>query len=594
MARTFRRLAIAGLAVHAVLVAFTALPVSADEGTRLRVMAANTSSGSFQSYPDPGPGTRIFQALDPDVVLIQEFNVNATSGGANDDDAVDRWVDSVFGTDYHWFREPGGDSIPNGVISRWPIVESGEWRDPEVSNRDFAFARIDVPGDVDLWVVSVHFLTRNQTVRDAEARALVDAIVAHPVPEEDYLVIGGDFNTDRRNEPALTTLGALVDTLGPFPHDGDDPPDGDTNARRRKPYDWVLADAELTAREIAVEIGDFSFPDGLVFDSRVFSDAELTSSFAPVLRNDSGAAQMQHMAVVRDFSIAGEEGPGPDFVIPIRTLDFGRADASAPPRIASSLGVEVRRPVAFTAIALAGSHPEEFALVSPDLGQGPVTLDADATLGIEWSPGGEPGARRVTLTLITAGEPGAVEIELEAEVRDPDAPAGEPLALGGFKLVQTGGGATITLPDGLELAPGGVLVVGRAASRAEFEGFWGQLPAGAVYVNGKDLAGEPGFPVINGGERYALLDPDGELVDPASGFVPAGATDRGRAYQRTSTAAETFTTRTDPRQEASPGRFEGTLAATGRPILSEISDAPGQGAFVFEFVEVVYDGESGP
>ena len=92
---------------------------------------------------------RIFQALRPDVVLIQEFNVNATRGEANDEAAVDAWVDDVFGAEYHWFREPGGDSIPNGVISRWPIIEAGEWRDDRVSNRDFTFARIDVPGEIE-------------------------------------------------------------------------------------------------------------------------------------------------------------------------------------------------------------------------------------------------------------------------------------------------------------------------------------------------------------------------------------------------------------------------------------------------------------
>ena len=44
----------------------------ADKGlaqTTLRIMAANTSSGNRQSY-DPGEGTRIFQGLDPDIVLI--------------------------------------------------------------------------------------------------------------------------------------------------------------------------------------------------------------------------------------------------------------------------------------------------------------------------------------------------------------------------------------------------------------------------------------------------------------------------------------------------------------------------------------------
>ena len=46
-------------------------------------MAANISSGRFQSYPNPGPGERIFRAFQPDVVLIQEFNVSQCSGKAS-------------------------------------------------------------------------------------------------------------------------------------------------------------------------------------------------------------------------------------------------------------------------------------------------------------------------------------------------------------------------------------------------------------------------------------------------------------------------------------------------------------------------------
>ncbi|MCB1036017.1 MAG: DUF3616 domain-containing protein [Acidobacteria bacterium] len=305
---------------------------AAAEGDRLRVMAANISSGRFQSYPLPGPGARIFQALDPDVVLIQEWNVNATRNGPNGADDVDAWVEEVFGAEFHWFREPGGDSIPNGVISRWPIVESGEWRDSKVGNRDFAYARIDLPGETDLWAVSVHLLTRSQGVRDTEAGLLVEAILGHPVPEGDFLVIGGDFNTDRRTERALETLGAVVETFGPFPADGADPPDEDTNSRRKKPYDWVLADAQLAALEIPVELGGLVFADGLVFDSRIFTQEELGESFPPVLRGDSDAPQMQHMAVVRDFRLGeaqAEPPPPPVDLPPVPVLLAPRAMCEA-------------------------------------------------------------------------------------------------------------------------------------------------------------------------------------------------------------------------------------------------------------------------
>ncbi len=572
-------------------------PAAAAEGpqgsVRVRLMAANTSSGRFQSYPDPGPGTRIFRALAPDVVLIQEFNVNAERNSPNDDGAVDAWVDAVFGLDYHWFREPGGDSIPNGVISRWPIVEAGEWTDPDVDNRDFAFARIDVPGDLDLWVVSVHFLTRSSRARDSQARTLVAAIRGRPVPEADYLVVGGDFNTDRRNEPALETLQGVVDTLGPYPDDGADPPDEDTNRRRRKPYDWVLADGDLQSFAASVEIGDFTFPNGLVFDSRVFSTEELEASFPPVRRDDSDAENMQHMAVVRDFLIPVGPAVEADYTVAPTAVDFGTVDPAAGPFEDRSVEIAVAAPVSLTAVAFEGSHRDEFALVDPDLSAGPVRLESDARLTFRWAPAAEDGAeRRVRATVVTDGEPGAFEIELSGALLG--AEVGELLDLAGFRLEQTGGEAAITFPAGTAVRPGGLVVVGRAASRAEFEAFWGGLGPDVVYLNGLELAGEPGFPIVNGGERFRLVDAAGAAVDPAAGTLPAAATPSGRAYTRDATDGPGFTARTDPVRAASPGRYEGSAAGTGRLVITEFSDAPGSGSFIFEFVELLFDAAPSP
>ncbi len=118
------------------------------------------------------------------------------------------------------------------------------------------------------------------------------------LPEEDYIVLGGDFNTDHRHEPCVAALSGILKTDGEPPQDnvGDD----DTNASRKKPYDWVLADAELHPRMVAVKIGAASFDHGLVFDSRVFMPL---SDLPPVKQNDSGAPNMQHMAVIKDFEL---------------------------------------------------------------------------------------------------------------------------------------------------------------------------------------------------------------------------------------------------------------------------------------------------
>jgi endonuclease/exonuclease/phosphatase family metal-dependent hydrolase len=257
----------------------------------LRVMAANITSGTQQSYE--APGIRIFQGLAPDVALVQEMKY---AGGS-----LRTLVDTAFGKDFSYYVEPRMGGIPNGIVSRYPIVESGTWTDTNVTDRAYAWARIDVPGPTDLWAVSLHLLTTGITQRDNEAKELVTNIQGK-IPAGDYLVLGGDLNTDAQDELALMDLGAVVVTTGPFPVDQNLNPNTSTN--RNRPHDWVLASPGLHARAIPVSIGASMFPAGLVFDSRVY--APLTE-VAPIMVTDSAVTGMQHMPVVRDFTL---ESPG--------------------------------------------------------------------------------------------------------------------------------------------------------------------------------------------------------------------------------------------------------------------------------------------
>ncbi|MES2660864.1 MAG: putative Ig domain-containing protein [Verrucomicrobiota bacterium] len=270
---------------------FSLLLCLVSSAQRVRLMAANTTSGNGQSYLEPG--IRIFQGLQPDIVMIQEFKY-----GNNSTATIQGFVTDTFGPEFSYFRESvGNDQIPNGVISRYPILAAGEWDDTQVSNsRDFVWARIDIPGPKDLWVVSVHMLT-DDSKRPAESVALRNLIQLH-VPASDYLVIGGDFNSDNRTETQYDNLDDIVITDGPYPVDrlGND----DTNAGRDKPYDAILPDAEFYALRIPVVVGSSTFPNGLIADTRVYSPI---SEIYPAQADDSGDSMMQHMAVVRDFMI---------------------------------------------------------------------------------------------------------------------------------------------------------------------------------------------------------------------------------------------------------------------------------------------------
>lgn len=269
-------------------------PLLADE--RVRIVAANLTSGNGQNY-DPGEGARILQGLKPDIALVQEFNyLNNTPANFRS------WVDANFGTSFSYVREPVSVQIPNGVVSRYPILASGAWTDSAVSNRKFMWARIDIPGAKDLWVISVHLLTTSASNRNTEASQILSYIAAQGIPAADYVALGGDFNTTSRTEACINTLSSYFTTSGPFPVD--QAGNGNTNANRNSPYDWVLADSDLHAVRTSVILGASTFANGLVFDSRVYSPLP-----SPVLSGDSGASGMQHMAVVRDFLIPSTSAP---------------------------------------------------------------------------------------------------------------------------------------------------------------------------------------------------------------------------------------------------------------------------------------------
>ena len=271
------------------------------DAVNVRIVAANLTSGNEQSYSldnenhtnDEGAGARILKGLEPDVVLIQEFNTGIST---------QQWVTQTFGPDYEFAKESGA-GIPNGIVSRYPIVAEGEWDDPTQSNRDFAWAKIKLPKGGNLWAVSVHLKAGGERdIRQKQAEELVQRIRAN-IPEQDYVVLGGDFNTSNRTEPCIVRLAEIFETAGPHPEDqgGDE----DTNASRRKPYDWVLADAELHPRQVATQLGSNTFAAGLVVDTRVFDPLD---TIAPARESDSRTTNMQHMAVVKDFAIPQAAG----------------------------------------------------------------------------------------------------------------------------------------------------------------------------------------------------------------------------------------------------------------------------------------------
>lgn len=258
----------------------------ADSNVVVRVVAANTTSGNYQRYESPG--LNIFKGLKPDIVAVQEFNY---AGSYRD------MVDDAFGEEFDYFREnESGYDIPNGIISRYPILESGSWDDSNMPNRGFAWARIDVPGTNDLHVVSVHFKASSSDAarRAAEASQLKSLIQAN-FPDNAWIVLAGDFNIYSETEAAVTTLESFLSD-SPVPADKNG--NNGTNSSRSRRYDRVYFSPSMAHTQVPVEMPSRTYANGLVFDSRVYTPL---SDVPPVQFSDSAAFQMQHMAVVRDF-----------------------------------------------------------------------------------------------------------------------------------------------------------------------------------------------------------------------------------------------------------------------------------------------------
>ena len=294
------------------------------------VMAANITSGSNQEYE--GPGNRIFQALCPDVALVQEFNMtNGTS-----ETVYRAWVDQTFGTNFSYCHEPlASANIPNGIVSRWPIVEYGEWDDTTLSDRDFVWAKIDLPGDKYLYAVSLHIKASSgyESQRTTETRALTNYIAQAGWSTNDYLAIGGDFNLQTRTETALSVLTAKV--TSDAHQSADQVGNKNTNSGRDKPYDLVLPSPNLDARHRTYYFGGYSYANGIVYDTRITWASGLPS---PSLSADSAAANMQHMGAMKIFELEKDDEVGAPTAFSAAPAGPARNDLSA---TANALGDEV-------------------------------------------------------------------------------------------------------------------------------------------------------------------------------------------------------------------------------------------------------------
>ncbi|HEV7240663.1 MAG TPA: Ig-like domain-containing protein [Thermoanaerobaculia bacterium] len=161
---------------------------------------------------------------------------------------------------------------------------------------------------------------------------------------------------------------------------------------------------------------------------------------------------------------------------------------------------------------------------------------------------------------------------------------GTPINIGNYRIVQANSALTYIIPAGTTIPSKGYVIVGRNATKAQFESFWGvTLGANVIYLNGADT-----MPQINGSETYDLRDASNVRVD---GLTVAMSSAGGESLKRLNGCGS----------PSSASSWSRTASSTGNPgaggpapcnkgvFINEFSDALGTGNFIYEFVELYND-----
>ena len=275
------------VALAAVAAGWTGTARGARRWVTFTVATANLSDSTTQAYREPG--IRLLQALNPDIIGIQEFNFQ----GGTTADLVRRMFPAAV---RDFCRERGGARLPNGVISRFPVVAWGQWEDPYVKNRQLFWSTVRLPDGQKLHIVSVHLVQNRANRRIPEADYLVQCI-RKQFPAKDFVVLCGDLNTSSRETGVMAVLGRVFD-LERVPTDQKGDPN--TNSVRTHPYDVVLPNRALAPYEVRTVVDGICFPDGIVFDTRLWARPPFPA------RRDDADGNLQHLPVMKTFRIPVE------------------------------------------------------------------------------------------------------------------------------------------------------------------------------------------------------------------------------------------------------------------------------------------------
>jgi hypothetical protein len=156
--------------------------------------------------------------------------------------------------------------------------------------------------------------------------------------------------------------------------------------------------------------------------------------------------------------------------------------------------------------------------------------------------------------------------------------------ISGWTVTQANATVVYTIPAGTVIPANGYVVIGRDATKAAFQTFWGvTLASNVVYLT---TAGA--FPQINGSENYTLKNSGGTVIDGPTISTASGANQSLRRIDPCTGAGITSNWNVGATTLANPGSGAGAGCAKG-VVINEFSDAAGSGNFIYEFVELHND-----
>jgi hypothetical protein len=157
--------------------------------------------------------------------------------------------------------------------------------------------------------------------------------------------------------------------------------------------------------------------------------------------------------------------------------------------------------------------------------------------------------------------------------------------ISGWTITQANAAITYTVPAGTVIPANGYVVIGRQATKAQFQTFWGvTLASNVVYLT----TSTGSFPQINGSENYTLKNAGGTTIDGPTISMSSAAGQDLRRVDPCLAAGTASSWTVSATTSANPGSGAGAGCGKG-VVINEFSDALGTGNFIYEFIELHND-----